>query len=330
MKKICFIFCGGTVTMKRNEQNALVPFYDADDILRFVPQLKTIADISVIKLANIDSSNIDPTFWSKLAEVIYENRDRFDGFVVTHGTDTMAYTASAMSFALRYVGKPVVFTGAQKPVEDVPSDASGNLINATLVATRFDVGVAIVFGSKILQGNRATKMSESSLDAFDSPMSPPLGEIALEPVLTTRLRRPQKSKAGLLSTFDTHVVVIQVTPGLSRFHLRALAASHIRGIIFEAFGPGNMPSTLIPFLDEARKQGVVVLVLSQCRKGITRMQLYDVGLQALRAGAIPGGDMTVEAAYAKLMWILSQAKSHDEVKRLFSKNIAGEVTLYDE
>ena len=329
MKKICFIFCGGTVTMKRNEQGALMPFYDADDVRRLVPQLKDFADISVIKLANVDSSNIDPAFWTVLAKTIHEKKDAYDGFVITHGTDTMAYTASAISFALKGLHKPIVFTGAQKPVEDIPSDASHNLINATLVASRYPVGVAIVFGSKILRGNRATKVSESSLDAFDSPMVPPLGEISLEPAIFTRLSASGKVPRKLQAAFDPNVIVVQVAPGLARFHLRSLLKSNVRGIIFEAFGPGNMPDSLVPFLREAKNQGVTIVVLSQCRKGITRMQLYDVGLQALRAGAIPGFDMTVEAAYAKLTWILAQTRNKNVIRRLFEKSIADEVTIYD-
>lgn len=327
MKKICMIFCGGTVTMKRNRTGVLTPFYNADDVLRLVPQLKTLADISVIKLANVDSSNIDPQFWTKLATTIDEKAGQFDGFVITHGTDTMAYTASAISYALSHVTKPIVFTGAQKPVEDIPSDAAGNLINATIVATTITHGVIIVFGSKILQANRTTKMSESSLEAFDSPQIHPLGEIALEPVMNAQVRQARKADKKLQATFDPRVIVVQVTPGLSRFHLRTLLGSNIRGIIFEAFGPGNMPNSLVPFLHEASKSEIPIVVLSQCRKGITRMQLYEVGQQALDAGVIPGGDMTVEAASTKLMWILSQTQNVRSIKELFSKNISGEITV---
>lgn len=329
MKKICFIFCGGTITMKRNGAGALKPFYDAEDIFRFVPQLKSLAQISIIKLINVDSSNIDPAIWTKIARTIYEKKDEFDGFVVTHGTDTLAYTSSAMSYALKNIGRSVVFTGAQKPVEDIPSDAANNLINATLVASKFSVGVAVVFGSKILQGNRTTKVSESSLEAFDSPMAPPIGEVALQPILTRKVRIFPRSHAPLLAEFDPHIMVVQVTPGLSRYHLKAIINSNVRAIIFEAFGPGNMPDSLVPFLQDARKEGVTIVVLSQCRKGITRMQLYDVGLQALRAGVIPGGDMTVEAAYAKLSWILAQTRNPKAIKRLFLTNIAQEVTSYE-
>jgi len=327
MKKICFIFCGGTVTMKRNKNGALMPFYEADDIFRFFPQLKDLADISVVKLANLDSSNIEPAFWSLLAKTINEKKNKFDGFVVTHGTDTMAYTASAISFALGNFPKPVVFTGAQKPMEDIPSDATNNLINATIIASKYAVGVAIVFGSKVLQGNRATKISESELDAFDSPMVPPLGDISLEPIVTVHANESTSRNGIFHPDFDPRIMVVQVTPGLSRFHLRAIATSNVRGLIFEAFGPGNMPNSLVPFLHEAGQSEIPIIILSQCRKGITRMQLYEVGRLALDAGVIAGGDMTVEAASTKLMWILSQTQNMGAIKEFFSKNIAGEVTL---
>lgn len=312
--------------MKKNDKGALVPFYNAEDVLQFIPQLKKLANISVVKLANVDSSNIDPAFWSLLAKTIYEKKNKFDGFVITHGTDTMAYTASAISFALGNFPKPVIFTGAQKPMEDVPSDAMNNLINATIIASGYAVGVAIVFGSKVLQGNRTTKISESSLDAFDSPMVPPLGDISLEPIVTVHANG-SISSGTFQPDFDPRIMVIQVTPGLSRFHLRAIATSNIRGLIFEAFGPGNMPYSLVPFLQEAGQSEIPIIVLSQCRKGITRMQLYEVGRLALEAGVIPGGDMTVEAAATKLMWILSQTQHVGTVKELFSKNIAGEITV---
>lgn len=132
MKKICLLFCGGTITMKRNSDGVLSPFYDAKTLLKNIPQLTTLADITVIEVANVDSSNVDPALWEKLAKTICDQYDKYDGFVVTHGTDTMAYTASAISFALKNISKSVVFTGAQKPLEAIPSDAVNNLLNATI------------------------------------------------------------------------------------------------------------------------------------------------------------------------------------------------------
>jgi L-asparaginase len=329
MKKICMIFCGGTITMKRDSMGALMPFYGADDVLKFVPQIASLADITVVKLVNVDSSNIEPSIWVQLATIIQDKKDEFDGFVVTHGTDTMAYTASALSFVLQHIGKPIVFTGAQKPVTDVPSDAAHNLINAVIIASTKPVGICIAFGQKILQANRATKISESSLDAFDTPMVTPMGTITLEPVLEESYRPVIHPKAPFFAEFDSNVIVIQVTPGLPVTYLDSLLESGVHGIIFEGFGPGNMPTSIIPFLHEAQDKKIPVVILSQCRRGITRMQLYEVGRHTLDAGVIPGGDMTVEAAVTKLMWLLAQKKPYITLKRLFAQSLVGEVTNYE-
>lgn len=312
--------------MKRNADGVLSPFYDAKTLLKNIPQLETVADITVIEVANVDSSNVDPVLWEKLAKTICEQYEKYDGFIVTHGTDTMAYTASAVSFALKNINKSVVFTGAQKPLEAVPSDAVNNLINATILASSYQLGVCILFGPKILRGVRATKVSESDLDAFDSPMAPPLGTISLEPIISTQTNN--KGNLECISSFDPNVIVLKVTPGLPVEYLDHVIASDYHGIILEAFGAGNIPTTLVPFLHKARVKGMPVVILSQCKRGITQMQLYAVGQHALEAGAIPGGDMTVEAATTKLMWILSQTRDINTIKKMFQTNIVGEVTIY--
>jgi len=328
MKKICILFCGGTITMKRNRSRVLVPFYNVNDLLRLMPYLKNLANISVVQLINIDSTNMSPSFWTKLAETIKENINKYDGFVITHGTDTMAYTASAISFALQGINKSIVFTGSQKPLEDIPSDASINLINSIIVASKYKLGSCIVFGQKILQGNRATKISESSLDPFDSPMALPLGNISLEPQITSLHRLKTYKNINFNTKFDPNIAVIKITPGLSYKNLDFFLNQNLHGLILEGFGPGNIPKILIPFLKKAKIQELPVIILSQCKKGITKMHLYEVGHAALDAGALPGGDMTVEAASSKLMWILAQTRDVKKIKQLFQTNIAGEITVY--
>ena len=327
MKKICLIFCGGTITMQRNKKGGLAPFYNTKDLLNFVPQLNQLADISVIQLANIDSTNIEPKFWTILAKTIYENKTKYDGFIITHGTDTMVYTASAMSFALQNINKSIIFTGAQKPITDIPTDASSNLINAAIVASRFKVGICIVFGAKILRANRSTKVSESSLDAFDSPMVPPLGVISLEPLITSSYLPKIKKVSSFNMTFDPNIAVIKIIPGLSSTILDSIINTDFHGLFLEGFGPGNIPKTLLPFLYKAKQQELPIVVLSQCQKGIAKMQLYKVGQDALNAGAIPGEDMTIEAASTKLMWILAQTRDVKKIRQLFLTNITGEITI---
>lgn len=327
MKKICILFCGGTITMKRNQSGVLAPFYNVKDLLNFVPQLNQLADISIIQLANIDSTNIEPKFWTTLAKKIKENINKYDGFVITHGTDTMAYTASAISFALHNIDKPIVFTGSQKPITDIPSDASNNLINAVIVASKFKTGASIVFGPKILRANRSTKVSESTLDAFDSPMVSPLGIISLEPLITSSYLPKIKKTSSFNMTFDPNIAVIKIIPGLSHKNLNYIINKDFHGLILEGFGPGNIPKTLLPFLGKAKDQNLPVIILSQCIKGVARMQLYKVGKDALKAGAIPGEDMTIEAASTKLMWLLSQTQDINKIRQLFQTNIAGEITI---
>jgi L-asparaginase len=329
MKKILVIFCGGTIAMKKNEKGTLAPFFNATELLDMIPALKDLADISIEQVANIDSTNMDPSIWSTLTKTIVDNYSSYDGFIVTHGTDTMAYTASALSFALQGVDKPIIFTGSQKPLQDVPSDAVNNLVNALLVALKGVTGVYIVFGTKILQGNRASKVSESHLDAFDSLTVSPAGSISLEPVITHPSPSPTKSAVSSRPNFDSRVLVVTVTPGLSREYIDAAAQAGCHGVILEGYGPGNVPEWLLPCIEDLTKKQIPVVILSQCRNGIPHMQLYEVGANTLKAGAISGGDMTVEAAVTKLMWILAETQDMDMIKKVFRTNISGEVTIYE-
>lgn len=314
--------------MRKNKAGALVPFHDGKILLEKVPQLAKIAQIFVTEITNIDSTNMDYHVWTKLANVIADNYSLYDGFVITHGTDTMAYSASALTFALGKIGKPVIFTGSQKPVDDVPTDAVNNLLNAVIIAKGDIVGVYIAFGSKILIGSRATKMSESSLDAFDSPMVTPIGEISLEPKINGLYRKGKKAGEGisLRAGFKPGVVSVILTPGLEVDFLEKLT-DNATGIILSAFGPGNIPDKLLPFLKKAKERSVPVVIISQCRKGITQMQLYEVGANALKYGAIAGNDMTIEAVATKLMWILAQTHNLTEIRQAFAKNYFGEVTV---
>lgn len=327
MKKICILTCGGTITMKKNREAVLAPFYRGNSLLKKVPYLSHFAQISIKEITDIDSTNLEPNFWSKLASTIRDNYYKFDGFIVTHGTDTMAYTASALSFALGNLNKPIIFTGSQKSIDDIPTDAEGNLINSVIVATYNITGVFIIFGSKILYGNRSTKVSESNLDAFDSPMVPAVGEISLEPKLNIFPKKVKK-KIPLIckADFDKDVISIVVTPGLNTTYLEK-TLNFCKGIILVAYGPGNIPSGLLTFLKKARESYKPVIIISQCKKGTTKMKLYEVGYQALKYGAIPGNDMIIESAVTKLMWLLGQNYNINKIRQAFNKNYSGEVSL---
>ncbi|OGF99878.1 hypothetical protein A2Y99_00540 [Candidatus Gottesmanbacteria bacterium RBG_13_37_7] len=328
MKKILILFCGGTITMRKNKIGALVPFYDSNELLTKYPDLKKVAKITIKKVVNIDSTNIEPKIWTKIATEIRNVYHLFDGFIVTHGTDTMAYTASALSFALRNLNKPVILTGSQKPPDDLTSDAYNNMINAAIIATKKIPYVLIVFGSKILLGNRATKVSESRLNAFDSPMQHEIGEIALEPIINITPAKINENKhLEFKPNFDPRILVINIHPGLDSLLLNQIINMNFNGIILKSYGPGNIPRVVIPFIKKLKEKKLPVVILSQCYRGTTQMQLYEVGQQALTAGAIPGGDMTIEAATTKLMWTLSYTKDLEKIKKIITKNLTGELTI---
>ena len=327
MKKICILTCGGTITMKKNENDTLVPLLKGDVLLKKIPYLSQIANISVNEVINIDSTNVEPNFWTKLAFIIRDNYQKYDGFVITHGTDTMAYTASAVSFALSNLNKPIIFTGSQKTIDDRPTDAESNLINAVLISTYDIAGVLIVFGSKILLGSRSTKISESNLDAFDSPMVSPLGMISLGIELYNFPKKIKKINPLICKAdFNKDVVIVVVAPGLNSLFLEKML-NECEGIILLAYGPGNIPQSLLTLLKKARELRKPVIIVSQCKKGSTKMHLYEVGSQALDCGAIPGNDMTIESAVTKLMWLLGQTKNINIIKKAFQKNYFGEVTV---
>jgi L-asparaginase len=274
-----------------------------------------------------------PELWRTIAKTIHENYDAYDGFVITHGTDTMAYTASALSFALQGIRKTVVLTGAFVPSFDVATDAINNLVNAVKVACMSLSEICVVFGTSILRGNRAQKKSEVEFEAFHSPKAPPLGRIAVEPELhTERLLVPNRERFLLEADFENAVAVFELVPGMKAEYFEAIIEKGARGVILKAFGPGNVPNknsphSLTDAIHAATEKEVPVVVISQCSTGSTRMQMYEVGYDALRAGAIPGHDMTVEAAATKLMWVLARTDSVDKVRAFMNTSLAGEVTI---
>ncbi len=326
------LYCGGTVGMRQDSRtSALQPQLKVDEVLAHAPMLTQEFKIKSTTVVVTDSTNIQPHHWTEVSEAIAKEYDRYDGFVILHGTDTMAYTASALSYALGDLGKPVVLTGAQVPPDLLGSDAVSNIVHACMTATMDFAEVCIVFGNSILRGNRSMKISESERNAFISPVFPELGSIRLQPELTyPGIRRRHGGSLNLKTTFGGNVVALKVVPGLDPKILDAIIDADIDGLILESFGPGGIPNqerSLLPGITRARKKGIPVLVSTQCIYGTTRMYLYEVGQRALKLGVVPTGDMTPEAAFVKLKWGLSQGMKTDDITRLFSKDIAGEVTI---
>ena len=291
-----------------------------------VPDL-TIAEYEPL----LDSANARPSDWLRIARDIAQRREGFDGFVVLHGTDTMAYTASALAFLLRGLDRPVVVTGSQIPLGVLRSDGRQNLLTAVLVAARDDVReVCLVFGSKILRGCRAIKASASGFEAFESPNLPPLGAAGVEiEVAESRLLEPSPGPVGLPPNLDAPVNLLRLYPGMPAALLTAALAEPARGLVLEAYGAGNLPDTdldVLQALSESVSRGVVVLAVSQCVDGRVDLGAYRTSAPLVAAGAVGGLDMTTEAAYTKLVVLLSEGHPPDVVRALLSQDLAGELT----
>ncbi len=331
MKRILIIHTGGTFGMVPMEPSrVLAPADIQDRLLAHVPEITRIADIETEVVFNIDSSNMTPAHWRVLASHIAGRAQRYDGFVVIHGTDTMAYTASALSFMLLGLPKPVILTGSQRPLVRIRSDARGNLVNAVEMAAADLAEVGVFFGTRLYRGNRTTKISAERYDAFASPNAEPLAEVGVDIRFSAGARR--RAAAGPFAPFfdfDPAVVAIVVFPGLpARFWQQALACG-ARAFVVEGYGPGNLPigdESLLPFVERAVASGCLVAINTQCAEGRVDLALYECGRRAAEAGALSCGDMTVEASIVKMMYLLGRCASADEAARLFGTDLGGELS----
>lgn len=331
MARLLLLLTGGTLLMKPSlgSKRAAVTLDNdqtARDLALEVPSLGRIAELETRVLFYMDSANMQPADWVTLAREVHAELPRFDGIVVIHGTDTMAYTASALAMLLGPLPKPVVLTGAQRPLVEVRTDARENLIDAALVATLPVPEVSIVMGSRGLRGARATKRDAWGFDAFDSPNCAPLVDIGLGVEVAPHVRAP-----GELAPFDDRleprVLALRVFPGLDPSIVRGAIRAGVRGLVLEAYGTGTLPNlggSLIPALEEARERDVPVVVVSQCLRGHVELGQYEGGAAAQAAGAISGGDMTVEAAIAKLMIGLARHGSGDALRAYLGASVVGE------
>jgi L-asparaginase len=306
MPRVLVLHTGGTLMMRSSADGSpLTPDVYGRDLAAELPSLLRIAELETRILFTMDSGDLQPSDWITIAKEVHERLEdpSFDGIVIVHGTDTMAYTASALGLLLGPVPKPVVLTGAQRPLTQARTDARENLIDAVLVATLPVPEVTVAFASRALRGVRSTKRDAWAFDAFDSPNCAPLVELGLGVDVASHVRAK-----GELAPFDARleprVMAVRVFPGIDPLLVRGAVRAGVRGLVLEAYGTGNLPhlgGSIIPALEEARERGVPVLVVSQCLRGFVDMGAYAGGAEAQRAGAISGGDMTVEAAIAKLM-----------------------------
>jgi L-asparaginase len=326
---VLILHTGGTLGMSpRKSDQALEPGEFGAAILESVPELSEIADIQVDVFCDIDSSDVTPAHWRQLGERIARSVGRFGGIVITHGTDAMVYTASALSFCLRNLPIPVILTGAQRPLSYPRSDARANLVGAVDLATREIPEVGIYFDGHLLRGNRTMKRSSFAFAAYRSPNFPPLAEVGAGVRMVAEPMRPS-GEFQLEGDFDRRVACLRLLPGQVADALHCMARSGLGAVLIEAFGTGNLPvvdRSVAEAVAELTARGVVVAIGSQSRHGRVDLDAYAGGRLAREVGAVGTADMTTEAAAVKLMYLLATCAGTEEVRDRLLLPIAGEVT----
>ena len=334
--KVLIVYTGGTIGMVQDENGSLKPF-PLNHIYDTVPELRNCTyQIDTCQLDNIiDSSNMTPSLWVDIAESIEREYDNYDGFVVLHGTDTMAYTASALSFMFENLSKPIILTGSQLPMGMLRSDGRENLICALELAAgkeQIIPEVCLYFESHLYRGNRSTKVSAENFDAFSSYNYPSLVKAGISFTYKPHLfLLPTSQPLKVHKCFDRHIAVLKMFPGITPEVVGAvLHTENLRGVVLETFGSGNAPTEpwFIDAVEEAIRRNIVVLNVTQCKAGAVKMGQYEAGVGLQRIGVIGGNDLTPEAAVTKLMFLLGMYPDDNEaVKRDLQQSLRGEMTV---
>lgn len=329
-KKILIITTGGTLACVQ-EENGLVPGLSSRDILSYISDITDLYEVDLIELFQLDSANIQPSNWQTMAETIYEKYPSYDGIVIFHGTDTMAYTASALSFMLLNIPIPVVLTGSQLSILDPLADAVENCRCAIHTAGSGMPGVFLAFNRKVILGTRASKVRTSSFHAFESINYPYVGEINSRGLDFHRSWIPTPSGPCVLERkLEEKVFLIKLVPGFDGKIFQFLYEQGYRGLIIEAFGMGGIPSLSSEVIDDLKdviQKGMIVVVKSQCPYEGSNLSLYETGKTALDAGVFQAYDMSTEAVVTKVMWILGKHWEREKIREMFYKDLAGEISV---
>lgn len=325
--KIAVLYVGGSIGMVTNRRTGRIePIDSLAEIHRFLPEVQREVQLDFHSISNVGSSEVTPDHWVEIAKTIRKLYDHIDGFVVIHGTNTMSYTAAALSFALQNLSKPIVLTGSLLPIDDLGSDARMNLIYAIQTAQLDLAEVCVVLGPRVLRGTRSKKAEQSIVQTFDSPKFPPLAEfntsVSLHPWRTVRRKRTLSVHAE----FDTNVVSLTLHPGMPQAYFDAMTSIKPHGVVLRAYGQGMLPEELFPWIRMLTKMRIPVLITSQLLRGSINLHQFRKQMVLEELGVISGKDMTYDCAVVKLMWALSKTRDLRRIRTVMEKSLVGELT----